>query len=133
VLAAAAAATVAVAVASPATHRRADDLRTLVETLRQRGITRVYSGYWTCNLITFLSREDTVCAALDDQLHPGQDRYLPYRAAVAASDRPAYVAPESTPLDAAVGAAVYRSDPGAEVFTVAGYRVYRPRAPLPVD
>ena len=116
-----AAATVGAAAQIPATHQRAVNLRTLVETLRDKGITRIYSDYWSCDLITFLAREDIQCAVVTDDLRPGQDRYLPYRAAVAAADHPAYVIPVNLPLDANVAARVGHT----EVLTVAGYHVYR--------
>jgi len=89
--------------------------------LRDKGITRIYSDYWSCDLITFLAREDIQCAVVTDDLRPGQDRYLPYRAAVAAADHPAYVIPVNLPLDANVAARVGHT----EVLTVAGYHVYR--------
>ena len=64
---------------------------TLVQDLLHVGATRVYADYWTCNILTFLSREKIICSALDEQLNPGYDRYMPYRFIVRAAPHPAYV------------------------------------------
>jgi 4-amino-4-deoxy-L-arabinose transferase-like glycosyltransferase len=63
----------------------------LVQDLLHVGATRVYADYWTCNILTFLSREKIICSALDEQLNPGYDRYMPYRFIVRAAPHPAYV------------------------------------------
>lgn len=65
----------------------------LVHNLLNIGATRIYSDYWTCNRIIFASKEQIICATLDPQLHPGQDRYLPYRTMVAAVSHPTYIFP----------------------------------------
>jgi len=69
---------------------------TLVQDLLHVGATRVYSDYWTCNILTFLSQEHIICSALDEHLNPGYDRYLPYRYIVRAAPRPAYIFPAGT-------------------------------------
>src|SRR5260370_35144883 len=65
----------------------------LIQKLLHIGATRVYSEYWTCNRLTFHSREQIICSVLDDQLRPGFDRYLPYRYVVRADLHPTYVFP----------------------------------------
>ncbi len=65
----------------------------LVQDLIHIGATRIYSEYWTCNRLTFHSREQIICSVLDDQLQPGFDRYMPYRFIVSAAAHPAYVFP----------------------------------------
>lgn len=64
---------------------------TLIQDLLHVGATRVYADYWTCNILTFLSQEKIICSALDEQLNPGYDRYMPYRFIVRAAPHPAYV------------------------------------------
>ena len=66
---------------------------TLVQDLLRVGATRIYSEYWTCNRLIFHSQERIICSALDDQLKPGFDRYMPYRSTVRAALHPAYVLP----------------------------------------
>lgn len=65
----------------------------LVQDLIHIGVTRIYSEYWTCNRLTFHSREQIICSVLDDQLQPGFDRYMPYRFIVRAASHPTYVFP----------------------------------------
>ncbi len=65
----------------------------LVQDLLKIGATRIYSEYWTCNRLTFRSREQIICSVLDNQLNPGYDRYMPYRYIVRADPHPVYVFP----------------------------------------
>ena len=69
--------------------------RQLIGELRGAGITHIYSGYLDCNRLIFISREQITCAVLFGNrasgLQPGLDRYLPYRTAVRADPRAAYV------------------------------------------
>ncbi|MEO8956349.1 MAG: hypothetical protein ABI396_01040 [Ktedonobacteraceae bacterium] len=69
----------------------------LIQNLLKVGATRIYSEYWTCNRLTFDSQEKIICSVVNDQLQPGFDRYLPYRAIVHASPHPAYVFPTGSP------------------------------------
>ena len=87
----------------------------LVQDLLRVGATRIYSEYWTCNRLTFRSQEQIVCSALDEQLKPGFDRYLPYRSIVKAAAHPAYV----FPLRSQQSVAVQR-----ELLTTGHYRHY---------
>ena len=65
----------------------------LIHDLLHIGATRVYSDYWTCNILIFQSHERVICSSLDNHLQPGLDRYLPYHALVHAAPHPAYVFP----------------------------------------
>lgn len=104
-----------------------DQQKHLIATLEQHHVSAVYSEYWTCDRLAFLSREDIVCAALGPQLQPDLDRYLPYRAEVAA-DRSAWYVFPTTSAQAAAFAARMASTPGAYTrTTVAGYVLYEPR------
>jgi hypothetical protein len=124
VLAAALAATVALVVHAPEYGRQADRRRDLVAALERFGVTRLYSEYWTCNLITFATGERIVCAVLDYDLRPGRDRYPPHRDIVSGAADPAYVAPTGSALSRAIAARL--GDAPAPVTTVAGYEIYRP-------
>jgi 4-amino-4-deoxy-L-arabinose transferase-like glycosyltransferase len=113
------AATVALVAHAPTYHREVEQDRNLASTLQRLGLTRVYSEYWTCNLITFATTERVMCAVVRDDLSPGQDRYLPYRDAVYSAGRWTYVAPAGSKMD---GALRGRS---RLITEVPGYRVYR--------
>lgn len=122
------AATVAVTT-SAVSDARADgrEQRHLVEALRTAGVRHLYAGYWTCNRVSFDTGESITCAVLDDDLRPGFDRYLPYRAAVAADDRPAYVFVAGSAPDLRLRAYLRARDGSDAPFRVVGrYRVYWP-------
>ncbi|RKN50907.1 hypothetical protein [Micromonospora endolithica] len=92
----------------------------LVAALRERGVRHVYGGYWTCNRLTFASREDVVCAVVDDDLTPGHDRYGPYRRAVESSPDAAWLAWSGSPLHERL-----RADPDFQpLLTVPGWHAY---------
>ncbi|MEV4755365.1 hypothetical protein AB0J86_09660 [Micromonospora sp. NPDC049559] len=115
---------------APAAARVGQERRELVAELDRRGIDRFYGEYWTCNNLTFLTRERLVCAVIRDDLRPGWDRYLPYRAEVRRSARPAYVLPTGSALSRAVAAHLAAVGVPATVTTVAGYDIYQPAAPV---
>jgi len=68
----------------------------LFSTLSAQHLTRIYTDYWTCDLVAFLSQEQVICSVLDDQLHPGFNRYQPYMSVVAHSPHVAYVFPRQS-------------------------------------
>jgi hypothetical protein len=105
-------------------RRRAADERVLVDHLLGRGLLRVYAGYWTCNRLSYLTAERVRCAVVDEDLSTGFDRYLPYRADVAAADRVAYVLTLPSEGEAAMAERVRRAGERPVVTDVAGYRVY---------
>ncbi|QOC90533.1 ArnT family glycosyltransferase [Micromonospora craniellae] len=97
--------------------------------LVQTGVSEVYADYWTCNRLTFATRERVRCAVLNDDLTPGLDRYLPYRQAVASADRPAYVAPTQHALDDRLRAWLAGAGLSHQVTAVGDHRVYLPDQP----
>jgi hypothetical protein len=97
---------------------------TLVQDLLHVGATRVYSDYWTCNILTFLSQEHIICSALDEHLNPGYDRYLPYRYIVRAAPRPAYIFPAGTLQAKAMEQRVLSGNAHYRQLIFEGYVVY---------
>ena len=97
----------------------------LVQDLLHIGATRIYSEYWTCNRLTFRSKERIICSALDEQLKPGFDRYLPYRALVRATAHPAYVFPLHSAQSAALQREMLASSGHYRHYVFEGYDVYQ--------
>ncbi len=79
--------------AQPAFFRVQNDL---IQRLIAGGDTRVYSEFWTCYRMIFLSDERVVCSVLNADLTHRPSRYAPYDALVAATTNPAYVFPLRT-------------------------------------
>lgn len=69
-----------------------------VATLIHDKVRHMYSDYWTCNRVTFQSRERIRCAVLHGNLRPGYDRYPPYRQSVRGDVRAAYAFPNASTL-----------------------------------
>lgn len=101
----------------------------LLDELDRLGAHHIYSEYWTCNRLTFATRERIVCAALADDLRPGLDRYRPYREVLAGSPDPVYVLPADSTVDRAFAAHLRRSAVDTVVREVDGYRIYLPSRP----
>jgi hypothetical protein len=87
--------------------------------------TRVYSDYWTCNNLTFLSQEKIICAVLDNNLHPGFDRYMPYRAIVRADPNPTYIFASDSPQARILQQQARLAPSRYRVYTFDRYLVYQ--------
>jgi len=80
------------------------DMPAVIDFLIARGETRGYSNYWVTFPMAFLSGEKLIYSAalpyhLDFKYTTRYDRYAPYREAVAASDRVAYITTKHPTLD----------------------------------
>jgi hypothetical protein len=61
----------------------------------------MYTDYWTCYKVAFLTRERIICDVLDGMLEQGNYRYPPYVATVLADPRAVYVFTADSPQAAA--------------------------------
>jgi hypothetical protein len=104
-----------------------------VAALGRLGITHVYSEYWTCNRITFDTRQRIVCAVLTPALTPGLDRCPQCRDQVGAAPAPAYAFPAGSSTDVAFAKRLAEKAIPATVTETHGYRIYQLAAagPLP--
>jgi hypothetical protein len=109
----------------PATQTRYQVQQTLVQDLQQIGATRLYSDYWTCNILIFLSQERIICSALGDDMSPAQDRYLPYRLIVHASPHPGYIFVADSPPDRIMQQRVSANPLRYHIYNFFEYRVYQ--------
>ncbi|MFI5846095.1 hypothetical protein ACIA8K_40970 [Catenuloplanes sp. NPDC051500] len=116
----------------PRYHERAEEHRDLVATLERLGITRVYSEYWTCNRISFDTRERIVCAVLTPGMTPGMDRLPTFGDQVRAAAAPAYAFPTGSPTDAAFAQRLTATAISATVTETRGYRIYQPVTAVPL-
>ncbi|MBX5457924.1 MAG: glycosyltransferase family 39 protein [Thermogemmatispora sp.] len=64
----------------------------LAATLEHWGVRHVYSGYWICDRLTFVSQEQVICATINPWLTRNDlVRYPPYYQEVSADPRAAYL------------------------------------------
>ncbi|MEH1015361.1 hypothetical protein V6U90_19880 [Micromonospora sp. CPCC 206060] len=110
------AATVSVVGQVPEYTAMRDQQEQLLAALDDAGLTYVHGEYWTCNWITYLSGERTVCGVIDDRLGRGFNRYPAYWR----PDAQAQVAVIGSPMDAELA----RRSPGRVPQSVAGYHIY---------
>ena len=66
---------------------RGEDETALVRALDAEGVRYAYADYWAAYRLTFVTHEHVIAIPL----HPAEDRYPPYRAAVIAEPRVAYI------------------------------------------
>jgi len=85
----------------PATHAQYEADQTLIRDLEQLGVRHMYTDYWTCYKVAFLTNERIICDVLGDMLEQGNNRYPPYVAAVQADPTAAFVFPVNSPQTAA--------------------------------
>lgn len=115
-------ATVTLAVHVPVYTDATRGQQAVLAALADRGQTRLYSDYWTCNWIAYQTGEERVCAVLGDDLTEGLNRYHPYWDVVGQAREVTYLAPIGHPMDAALAKAF----PDRPVETAANYHLYLP-------
>jgi len=100
--------------------------------LDRLGVDHFYADFFLCHRLMYVTDERLVCAAMLDDLTPGWDRYLPFRDAVHASPRPAYVLVTGSPMEASFVAYLQQRGLNAVVTEVDNYRIYQLPAKIPV-
>ena len=109
-------------------HLRAgQDLAADLEAL---GVRHMYTDYWTCDKLAFLSRERITCVALAPTLAlDSYNRYPPYLTLVKADSRTAYVFRAQSPQARLLAARAGDSAWPYTLTMVDGYAVWLPHAP----
>jgi hypothetical protein len=106
----------------------------LLAELDRRGVTDVYSEYWTCDYVAYISAERVRCAVIAADLTPGFDRYQPYEKAVAAAPTRTFALPTGSAESQAVREYLDSRDLAYTAAEVSGYDLYQPatRVDLPL-
>jgi hypothetical protein len=109
----------------PAAQATGQQQHQFIADLERLHINHIYSDYWTCDSVMFLSDTRIICGVLDDTLQPGQNRYQPYFTEVQHDPRAAYVftagSPQVTLLAQKLNAGQYRT------LMLDGYVIYLPK------
>lgn len=112
--------------------RAADQSQAILITgLLDRGISHIYTDYWTCDRVAFVSQERITCGVLDDSLQPSHNRVPGYYAQVSADPAAAYVFAAGSGALHTLEQRVQASNTAFEyrIFEIAGYVVYAPLPP----
>ena len=110
----------------PANNVTNQQQEALINDLLHIGATHIYTDYWTCDRIAFISNERIICGVLDpDLIGTHNNRYMPYLAIVEADPHSAYVFLVNSPQAATM--ARQAATPGAHYqrFLFDGYIVYQ--------
>lgn len=101
---------------------------TLIAGLLRIRATHIYTDYWTCDSIAFLSKEQIICATVDGQLkvRPRYSRYEPYVPIVKADPNSAYVFPIQSGQIPAIAKKAALSPGHYQHFVFGQYVVYQP-------
>ncbi len=108
----------------PANQQTYKQTNNLIQELLDRGVTRLYTDYGTCNVLIFQSNEHIICSVLDDHLQTGQNRYPLYTSLVTASAHPAYVFVATSPSAQALLHSPIGQDSLYQHVLIDGYSVY---------
>jgi hypothetical protein len=117
--------------AIPGARAEAQRQERLIAHLDELGVTTLYTDYWTCDRLAFLSHERVICATLNPDLRPDLDRYAPYRERVAAAPDPAYLFPDDSAQARSFQAVHERTPSAFQRVALNGYTLYIPRASRP--
>ena len=95
-------------------------------TLVRLHLRHIYSEYWTCDLVSFLTKEQVICSVLDENLNPGVNRYAPYVPIVASDPAAAYIFPINSPQALAFASKAEQSSRRYHVMQFENYILYQP-------
>ncbi len=98
----------------------------LIHDLLRIKATHIYADYWSCDSITFLSKEQIICGVVSDQLLPSHNRYPPYYSIVKADPNSAYVFPIGASQIPTITKKAAHSAGHYQHFVFDGYVVYQP-------
>jgi 4-amino-4-deoxy-L-arabinose transferase-like glycosyltransferase len=99
--------------------------QTFIADLERIHADHIYSDYWTCDNVMFLSDTHIICGVLGNDLQPGQNRYQPYLTMVQSDPQAAYVFTVGSPQAALLA---QKLKPGQyNILTLDGYVVYQPK------
>jgi hypothetical protein len=110
----------------PASQVQNSQTEQITQKLEQLHLTHIYSEYWTCNKLAFLTDEHIICAVLGDGLQTGYNRYLPYLATVRRDPLSAYVFPLQSPQAARLAKLKGQY---YQRLIIAGYVIYQHKTP----
>jgi len=98
----------------------------LITNLEHAGATHIYSDYWTCDLLVFLSNEKIICGVIGYDLRQGVNRYEPYYALVSNDPHSSYVLVAGSPMEKNFEQKMATTNIHYQRFAFDGYVVYQP-------
>ncbi len=110
----------------PATQGENTEQEDFIHHLANLGIVHIYSDYWTCERVMFLSAGKITCYTIDEYLNQGYERYLPNKIIVTSDPQSSYVLPLNTFFVKAMANRVAHTHQPYHIYTFDGYVIYQP-------
>jgi 4-amino-4-deoxy-L-arabinose transferase-like glycosyltransferase len=110
----------------PATQQFNQQQNALITDLLRLGATHIYSEYWTCDRIIFLSNEHIICGVVTNHIEPGYNRYQPYYTVVTKDPHAFYVFPLGSSPAFHFARIIAFKHQHFQRFIFDGYIVYKP-------
>ncbi len=111
---------------APPSSSVAQQQQALADTLLRLHLRHIYSEYWTCDLVSFLTKEQVICSVLDANLNPGVNRYAPYVPIVAGDPAAAYIFPINSSQAQAFARKAAQSSRRYHVMQFDNYILFQP-------
>ncbi len=97
----------------------------LVQTMMQLGVKHVYSDFWTCDNIIFISKAQVLCDTTNEYMKPSGSRYQPFGLAVLADPKADYMFPINSPHAKACGQFLAKHEKKYQRYEINNYVIYR--------
>jgi hypothetical protein len=110
----------------PSSQQANQQQNELITRLERMGATHIYSDFWTCNRIIFVSQEKIICGVSDSTLIPSHNYYPPYYTIVHADLHSAYVYTYDIFQKTDLLRKADRPGHGFRRFVFDGYIIYQP-------
>jgi hypothetical protein len=110
----------------PVTQQINQQQNALISDLLRLGATHIYSEYWTCDRIIFLSNEHIICGVVTNHIEPGYNRYPPYYTVVTKDPHAFYVFPLGSSHAFHFARIIAFKHQHFQRFIFDGYIVYKP-------
>lgn len=117
---------VAIVQAVPATVALNQQDARFAHDLLDKGITRFYSDYWTCDLLAFNTQEKLTCGVVTLYAQPGRIRYARYYAEVQADPHAPYVFVRGSDMEQTFVVHIAETGQKYSVEYLDSYSVYTP-------
>ncbi len=110
----------------PGAQRTDEQQQALINVLQRVHATRIYSDYWTCDLLIFESNERIICSALHNNLQIGFNRYPTYTIILKQDASAAYVFSSGSAQDRTFAHRLTTSHRHYTRSIAYGYTIYQP-------
>jgi MFS family permease len=98
---------------------------TLVQTIMSMGVKHVYSDFWTCDNLIFISRTRILCNTTDEHMKPDGSRYHPFGREVLTDPKADYIFPINSPHAQACKKFLTERDIKYQRYEINNYVIYR--------